>query len=141
FHTVYWPAMLMSLNQPLPRTVYAHGWWTAEGKKMSKTLGNFIDLERLRVVINTYSLDTLRYYLLRSAPFGNDLDWKDAEVASAYAELGNVVGNLLNRTLNMIGNYRDGKIPPAGALTEADDVLIKPWTVFGGHMEAAYDNL
>src|SRR5690606_11291590 len=74
FHTVYWPAMLMSLDLPLPRTVFAHGWWTAEGKKMSKTMGNFIDLTRLRGVVDAYSLDALRYYLLRAAPFGSDLD-------------------------------------------------------------------
>jgi methionyl-tRNA synthetase len=141
FHTVYWPAMLFSLGQALPKTVYAHGWWTSEGRKMSKTLGNFIDIERVRGVVSTYSLDALRYYILRGAPFGNDLDWKDAEVAAAYAELGNVVGNLLNRTLNMIGKYRDGRIPPAGALGEADDVLVKPWTTFGGDLAAAYENL
>ncbi len=123
FHAVYWPAMLLSLNEPLPKMVFAHGWWTSEGKKMSKTLGNFVDIEKLRSVIGTYSLDALRYYLLRAAPFGSDLDWKDAEFVTAYAELGNVVGNLLNRTLNMIGKYREGKVPALGALTETDKAL------------------
>src|SRR4051812_16312613 len=73
FHTVYWPAILFSLNIELPKQVFAHGWWTAEGRKMSKTEGNFIDLEKLRTVIANHSLDSLRYYLLRAAPFGSDL--------------------------------------------------------------------
>ena len=112
FHTVYWPAMLMGLGLPLPKTIFAHGWWTSEGKKMSKTLGNFIDLERIRAKIATYGEDSLRYYLLRAAPFGSDLNWSDADFTKTYVELANVVGNLLNRVLKMIGKYRDGKIPP-----------------------------
>ena len=120
FHTVYWPAMLMSLNLALPKQVFAHGWWTAEGQKMSKTVGNFIDIERLRGVIGKYSLDALRYYLLRAAPFGNDLDWSDADFGKAYAELQNVLGNCLNRTLKMAGNYRGGKVPAIA--TQLDDI-------------------
>ena len=68
FHTVYWPCILMSLGLPLPRRVVAHGWWVSEGKKMSKSMGNFIGLEELRGVIGHYGLDALRYYLLRAAP-------------------------------------------------------------------------
>ncbi len=139
FHAVYWPAMLISLGQPLPKLVFAHGWWTAEGKKMSKSLGNFIDIERLRTVISTYGLDSLRYYLLRAAPFGSDLDWKDSELAGAYAELGNVVGNLLNRTLNMIGKYRDGKVPAIGTLNEADTALKKQIGTLAADLSSAYD--
>ena len=97
FHTVYWPAVLMGLGVELPRQVFAHGWWTAEGRKMSKTVGNFIDLERLRKVIATYGLDALRYYLLRAAPFGSDLDWSDADFNKSFNELANVLGNCLNR--------------------------------------------
>ncbi|MBC7785303.1 MAG: methionine--tRNA ligase [Burkholderiales bacterium] len=125
FHAFYWPAMLMSLDLPLPKTLFAHGWWTSEGKKMGKSLGNFIDMDRLRAVNLTYSLDTLRYYLLRAAPFGSDLDWKETELATAYAELGNVVGNLLNRTMNMITKYRDAKVPALGITEDRDAVLIK----------------
>src|SRR5215212_6653723 len=73
FHTVYWPAILFSLGLDLPRQVFAHGWWTAEGRKMGKSTGNFIDLEKLRVISTTYSEDALRYYMLRAAPFGADL--------------------------------------------------------------------
>lgn len=139
FHAVYWPAMLLSLDQPLPRMIFAHGWWTAEGKKMSKSLGNFIDLQKLRTVVGTYSLDALRYYLLRAAPFGSDLDWKDTELANAYSELGNVVGNLLNRTLNMLGKYREGKIPsPGQTQSEADKALRRQMDALAGELVHAY---
>jgi methionyl-tRNA synthetase len=124
FHVVYWPAMLFSLGLEPPRQVFAHGWWTAEGRKMSKTLGNFIDVERIRTAIATYGLDTFRYYLFRAAPFGNDLDWKDAELASAHNELANVLGNCLNRILTMVPKYR-GTLPPATELQDIDRALIE----------------
>jgi methionyl-tRNA synthetase len=142
FHAVYWPAMLISLGQPLPRLVFAHGWWTSEGKKMSKSLGNFVDIDKLRGAINTYSLDALRYYLLRAAPFGSDLDYKDSELATSYAELGNVVGNLLNRTLNMIGKYREGKIPARPAkLDELGQSLLDKINAIGADLASAYANV
>lgn len=124
FHTVYWPAVLLSLGVELPRQVFAHGWWTAEGRKMSKTLGNFIDIGRLRSVISTHSQDALRYYLLRAAPFGNDLDWSDVDFAKAYDELSKKVGNCLNRTLKMINNYRGGALPAATNLEQIDRDLL-----------------
>jgi methionyl-tRNA synthetase len=108
--------MLMSLGLELPRHLFAHGWWTSDGKKMSKSMGNFIGLEKLRAVIAEHGRDALRYYLLRTAPFGSDLNWSDLDFAKSYAELGNVVGNLLNRVLKMVGKYRDGKLP---AIAEA----------------------
>jgi methionyl-tRNA synthetase len=111
FHAVYWPAMLMSLGLEMPRHLFAHGWWTADGKKMSKSMGNFIGLEKLHSVIAEYGRDALRYYLLRAAPLGSDLNWSDADFSKSYAELGNVVGNLLNRVLKMVGKYRGGKLP------------------------------
>jgi methionyl-tRNA synthetase len=116
FHAVYWPAMLMSLGLELPRELFAHGWWTAEGKKMSKSMGNFIGMEKLRSVIADYGVDSLRYYLLRAAPFGSDLNWSDLDFAKSYGELSKVVGNLLNRVLKMVGDYRQGKVP---AIAEA----------------------
>ena len=141
FHAVYWPAMLMALGVALPKVIFAHGWWTSDGKKMSKTLGNFIDLARLDVVIETYSLDTLRYYLLRAAPFGADMDWKDTELANAYSELGNVVGNLLNRTLNMVHKYRAGVVPVAIEKTERDVALQRLISELPGALAGAYDEL
>src|SRR4051794_18818340 len=125
FHTVYWPAMLMSLGLPLPKQVFAHGWWTADGKKMSKILGNFVGLDKLRSVIADFSEDALRYYILRAAPFGSDLDWKDTDFNAAFNELANVVGNCLNRTVKMIGRYRGGVLPAAGDAEDLDNHLIE----------------
>ncbi|HEY8668034.1 MAG TPA: methionine--tRNA ligase, partial [Tepidisphaeraceae bacterium] len=142
FHTVYWPAMLFALGEPLPKQVYAHGWWTAEGRKMSKTLGNFIGLPKLRSVIAASGLDALRYYLLRAAPFGSDLDWSDGDFNKSFNELANVLGNCLNRTLKMINKYRDGVVPAAGAeLDEIDRNLIARTREIGAKLADAYDRL
>jgi methionyl-tRNA synthetase len=140
FHTVYWPAMLLSLGLPLPKLIYAHGWWTNDGRKMSKSLENFIDLQHLRREIDTYSFDALRYYVLRIAPFGNDLNWKEAELATTYTELGNVVGNLLNRTLNMTAKYRGGTVPAVSGTVD-DTALAGPLTGIGAALANAYTDL
>jgi methionyl-tRNA synthetase len=142
FHTVYWPAMLFALGLPLPEKVFAHGWWTSEGKKMSKTLGNFIDLAKLRGCIASYGLDSLRYYLLRAAPFGTDLDWKDADYHAAVNELANVVGNLLNRVLTMVNKYRGGVLPAGGDLSEQiDRDLRAKLNALPAQLARAYDKL
>jgi methionyl-tRNA synthetase len=141
FHTVYWPAMLMSLGLDLPRTVFAHGWWTAEGKKMSKTLGNFIDLEKVRSLVSTYGEDAFRYYLLRAAPFGNDLDFTKADFVKAYNELANVLGNLLNRSLNMLNKYRGGALPAGAASEDIDHNLVRQTESLAGHLREAYIKL
>jgi methionyl-tRNA synthetase len=141
FHTVYWPAMLMSLGLELPRTVFAHGWWTAEGKKMSKTLGNFIDLERVRTIVATYGEDALRYYLLRAAPFGNDLDFTEADFTKSYNELANVLGNLLNRSLNMLNKYRAGSLPAGAASEDIDHHLVRLTDALPGQLDEAYAKL
>jgi methionyl-tRNA synthetase len=139
FHTVYWPAILFSLNVPLPKKVFAHGWWTSGGKKMSKSMGNFIDLAKLREVIGTYSLDALRYYLLRAAPFGSDLDWTDADFLKSFNELKNVVGNCLNRTIKMIDRYRGGVLPAAGELEQIDRDLLDHGGELAPQIATAYD--
>ena len=148
FHTVYWPAMLFALGLPAPKQVFAHGWWTAGGKKMSKMLGNFIDVEKLRQVIATYGEDTLRFYLLRTAPFGSDLDWKkdekggDVELNASHNELGNVVGNLLNRVINMTTRYREATIPAVGETDGATDAAVRTATeAFPAELAKAYDAL
>ena len=141
FHTVYWPAILFSLGLPLPKTVFAHGWWTADGKKMGKSTGNFIDLEKLRGLTSTYSEDALRYYMLRAAPFGNDLDFVQADFDKAFNELANVVGNCLNRTIKMIGQYRDGVLPAAGDVEALDDMLIAQTEKLAPALHDAYARL
>ncbi|HWP40033.1 MAG TPA: methionine--tRNA ligase [Tepidisphaeraceae bacterium] len=141
FHAVYWPAMLLSLGEPLPRRIFAHGWWTAEGRKMSKSMGNFIDLDRLRGHVRTYGRDALRYYLLRAAPFGNDLDWKEVDFQAAFNELANVVGNCLNRTVRMIHRYRGGVLPPATQHEPADDAVIAATHNLAEQIAAAYDRI
>jgi methionyl-tRNA synthetase len=138
FHTVYWPAMLFALNLPLPKQVFAHGWWTAEGRKMSKTEGNFIDLARLRQVIATYGEDALRYYLLRAAPFGSDLDWKEEDFSKSFNELANVAGNLLNRNLNMLNKYRGGSLPQGRATEDIDRSLAAATAALPGQLADAY---
>jgi methionyl-tRNA synthetase len=141
FHSVYWPAVLLSLGVSLPRRVFAHGWWTAEGRKMSKTLGNFIDLERIRALVGRFGVDSLRYYLLRAAPFGADLDWTDADFVKSHNELANVVGNCLNRTVKMIGRYRGGVLPAAGPLEDIDRALVARIEALGGELAGAYERL
>ncbi len=125
FHAVYWPAMLFSLNLPLPKKLFAHGWWTAEGRKMSKSMGNFIGLEKIRALGATHGYDAFRYYLLRAAPFGSDLDWTDADFNKSYTELGNVLGNMLNRVLTMVNKYRGGVIPEPAPVREQIDLDLE----------------
>jgi methionyl-tRNA synthetase len=143
FHTVYWPAMLFALDLPVPNKVFAHGWWTAEGRKMSKTLGNFIDLAKLRSGIVSYGLDSLRYYLLRAAPFGTDLDWKDADYHVAINELANVVGNLLNRVLTMLNKEPySGMLPAVSAdVEQIDRDLRGRMEALGSQLARAYERL
>jgi methionyl-tRNA synthetase len=141
FHTVYWPAMLFSLGLPLPRLVFAHGWWISGGRKMSKSLGNFIDMEKLRALIKDYSLDALRYYLVRAAPFGSDLDFTDADFQKSFHELGNVLGNCLNRTVKMIDRYRGGALPAMQDLQPMDQDLLAKAQALPGAVKQAYEQL
>ncbi|RJP21990.1 MAG: methionine--tRNA ligase [Candidatus Abyssobacteria bacterium SURF_5] len=109
FHTVIWPAMLMAAELPLPTRVFGHGWWTVEGQKMSKSLGNVIDPIKLA---DSYGLDAVRYFLLREGTFGKDSDFsRAAMITRINNELANDLGNLLSRTLAMIKRYNDGLIP------------------------------
>ncbi len=123
FHCVYWPAFLMAAKLPLPKRVYAHGWWTVEGQKMSKSLGNAIDPNML---VEKYGLDQLRYFMMREIPFGNDGDFSEAAIAGRInGELANAFGNLAQRFLSFIGKNLGGILPEPGALQPADDELLK----------------
>ena len=122
FHAVYWPAFLMAAGLEPPRRVFAHGWWTNEGQKISKSLGNIIDPIEL---VNKYGLDPVRYFLLREVPFGNDGDFsRQAMINRMNGELANDYGNLVQRVLSMINKNCDGKVPDPGVLTEADEGLL-----------------
>ncbi len=115
FHAVYWPCLLMALDLPVPNCVFAHGWWTSEGRKMSKSLGNFISREVIAEICGDYSVDVFRYYLLRTVAFGADGDFSHEDLRQRYnGDLANGVGNLLARTVNMIVSYFDGKVPEPG---------------------------
>ncbi|MFD0051753.1 methionine--tRNA ligase [Actinomycetes bacterium NPDC127524] len=122
FHTIYWPIMLMALDLPLPKKVFAHGWLLMKDGKMSKSKGNVVDPVTL---IDRYGLDALRYYLLREVPFGSDgVFTPEGFVERINFDLANDLGNLLNRTVAMIDKYFDGVIPEyKGALGEFDESL------------------
>jgi methionyl-tRNA synthetase len=123
FHAVIWPAMLTSLAKlpgngwmRLPRLVYSHSFWIAEGQKMSKTLGNFIDLEKIDHYVETFGLDALRYFLATRGPMGTtDSDFAEAKFIETYnTDLANTLGNCFSRVTNMTGRYFDGRLPEPG---------------------------
>jgi len=108
FHAVYWPAFLMSIGYELPKNIAAHGWWTRDGEKMSKSKGNVINPKE---VADAYGIENFRYFLLREVPFGADGDFSEkALIDRINNDLGNDLGNLLNRLIGMAYKYFDGKI-------------------------------
>jgi len=124
FHAIYWPAFLMSLGLPLPKHIAAHGWWTRDGEKMSKSKGNVVDP---REVANAYGLDNFRYFMLREVPFGGDGDFSQkALIDRINSDLGNDLGNLLNRVIGMSGKYFEGLVDSSNVekyyQTELDEV-------------------
>ena len=122
FHAVYWPAFLMAADLPLPERVFSHGWWTVEGEKMGKSLGNFIDV---RPLVAEFGLDPVRYFLLREVPFGNDGDFsRKALIGRINSDLANGLGNLAQRTLSFIAKNAGAVVPPKGELCEPDCVLL-----------------
>jgi methionyl-tRNA synthetase len=122
FHTVYWPAFLMSAGLPLPKRVFGHGFLFNKGEKMSKSVGNVIDPFTLA---ESYGVDQLRYFFLREVPFGQDGNYShEAIVNRINADLANDLGNLAQRSLSMIAKNCGGAVPNPGAFTQADrDIL------------------
>ncbi|MBW2520470.1 MAG: methionine--tRNA ligase [Deltaproteobacteria bacterium] len=121
FHTVYWPTFLMAAGIPLPDKVFAHGWWTVEGQKMSKSLANVVEPNML---IDKYGVDAIRYFLLREVPFGLDGDFSHAALIHRInSDLANDLGNLVSRSTAMLNKYFDGVLPVPDQPTAHDTAL------------------
>jgi methionyl-tRNA synthetase len=122
FHAVYWPAFLMAAGLPVPRRIFANGWWIADGEKMSKSLGNTIDPDEL---VATFGLDAVRFFLLREIAFGSDGSFsRKALISRLNVELANDLGNLSQRLLSLIARNCDGALPAPGTRTEDDAALL-----------------
>ena len=148
FHTIVWPAILMALTVPLPRLVFANGWITMGGVKMSKSLGNIVSAAEL---IERYSVDGTRYLLFSQATYGTDFSLSDEEMLRRYnADLANDLGNLVQRTLSMLARYRGAKVPASSGISElaagfesARDVVrgAMPALDFRGALAAVFERV
>lgn len=143
FHAVIWPAMLMALDRPLPQQVYAHSFWIAEGKKMSKSLGNFIDLQKIDSYVEQFGLDALRYYLVTQGPLGaTDSDFAHGKFIDVYnADLANTLGNCAARVTNMIVRYFDGQVPHHSHPDDAAIELCNRTEGFVERLDAAFGSV
>ncbi|MEK6763109.1 MAG: methionine--tRNA ligase [Nitrospirota bacterium] len=145
-HAVYWSTMLMALNLPLPETIFAHGWWTVDGEKMSKSRGNVVDPNKM---VDEFGADAFRYFLLREVPFGYDGDFSHgAIVGRINSELADDLGNLLSRSLTMIERFANGVIPNSkitkNLADKAGEVVARAWVhlerlEFGKALEAIWE--
>ena len=137
FHAVLWPAFLMSAGLPTPKRVFAHGWWTIEGEKMSKSLGNVIAPADL---VDAYGLDAVRFFLLREVPFGNDGNFsRKALVSRMNVELANDLGNLAQRSLSLLARNCGGALPARGPATEEDAAILGAAEALPGQLRARMD--
>jgi len=122
FHAIYWPAFLMSLGLALPKNVAAHGWWTRNGEKMSKSKGNVVNPKE---VADAYGLENFRYFMLREVPFGQDGDFSQKALMDRInSDLGNELGNLLNRIIGMSGKYSNSVINSKDVTTFHESELV-----------------
>ncbi|MCZ6512622.1 MAG: methionine--tRNA ligase, partial [Nitrospinae bacterium] len=138
-HAVYWTTMLKATGLPLPQNIFAHGWWTVNGQKMSKSLRNVVEPNHL---IDQFGVDVIRYFLLREVPFGLDGDFSHkALIGRINSDLANNLGNLLNRTLNMLKKYFKGELPKPDVKGEEDAPLTAKSAEVIKQVDALYDEL
>ena len=122
FHAIYWPAFLMAANIELPKKIYAHGWWTVNGEKMSKSTGNVISPNH---IINSYGLDQFKYFLLREVRFGQDGDFsEEALIKRVNSDLANDYGNLAQRVLSFVYKNNNASMPGYTVFNEEDKILL-----------------
>ncbi len=139
FHTIYWPIFLMALGLPLPKKVFGHGWLLLDEGKMSKSKGNVIDPV---ILVDRYGADAVRYFLLREIPFGADGNFsEEALVQRLNFDLANDLGNLLNRTLAMLGKFYSGEVPCPAATGAGDEDLKKAALELPSRLEELMDQL
>ncbi|MEA1987449.1 MAG: methionine--tRNA ligase [Candidatus Marinimicrobia bacterium] len=123
-HCVYWPTMLMAMRVEMPKTIFAHGWWMSEGKKMSKSLGNFIDLDTIREYFENVGIGAFNYFIMKNGPLFSDSDFSKRRFYEVYnSDLANDLGNMVNRIFKLINKYFEGKIPDSLELGERENKL------------------